>query len=133
MAHQIKRSVHPAVVELREMLQRELGDKFVRLYHFGSRVEGGDSQRRWTLDGVIGESPKNLDASMLRGGKVMPFNVGEDNVKQGACVGSLLSKGLKGLAILACQRGSRRFAEHACLRLRPTVYPTSPVYACAEH
>lgn len=41
MVRQINRSVHPAVVELREMLQRELGDKFVRLYHFGSRVEGG--------------------------------------------------------------------------------------------
>ena len=41
MAHEINPSVHPAVVELREMLQRELGDKFVRLYHFGSRVEGG--------------------------------------------------------------------------------------------
>ena len=41
MAHEISPSVHPAVVELREMLQRELGDKFVRLYHFGSRVEGG--------------------------------------------------------------------------------------------
>ncbi len=33
---------HPCVVELREMLQSVLGDNFVRLYHYGSRVEGGD-------------------------------------------------------------------------------------------
>jgi hypothetical protein len=32
---------HPGVVELREMLQCVLGDNFVRLYHFGSRIEGG--------------------------------------------------------------------------------------------
>ena len=32
---------HPCVIELREMLQSELGDNFVRLYHYGSRVEGG--------------------------------------------------------------------------------------------
>jgi len=41
MAHEVNPSVHPAVVELREMLQRELSDRFVRLYHSGSRVEGG--------------------------------------------------------------------------------------------
>ena len=29
------------VVELREMLQAVLGDNFVRLHHFGSRVVGG--------------------------------------------------------------------------------------------
>jgi predicted nucleotidyltransferase len=29
------------VIELREMLQSVLGDNFVRLYHYGSRVEGG--------------------------------------------------------------------------------------------
>jgi predicted nucleotidyltransferase len=29
------------VVELREMLQAVLGENFVRLYHYGSRVEGG--------------------------------------------------------------------------------------------
>jgi predicted nucleotidyltransferase len=29
------------VIELREMLQSVLGDDFVRLYHYGSRVEGG--------------------------------------------------------------------------------------------
>jgi predicted nucleotidyltransferase len=29
------------VVRLREMLQSVLGDNFVRLYHYGSRVEGG--------------------------------------------------------------------------------------------
>jgi predicted nucleotidyltransferase len=29
------------VVELRELLQSALGDNFVRLYHYGSRVEGG--------------------------------------------------------------------------------------------
>jgi predicted nucleotidyltransferase len=33
--------VHPCVIELREMLQSILGDDFVRLYHYGSRVEGG--------------------------------------------------------------------------------------------
>lgn len=35
------RTIHPCVVELREMLQTVLGDDFVRLYHYGSRVEGG--------------------------------------------------------------------------------------------
>lgn len=44
MADQIKTSdqppIDPSVIELREMLQRELGEKFVRLYHFGSRIEG---------------------------------------------------------------------------------------------
>jgi predicted nucleotidyltransferase len=29
------------VVEFREMLQSVLGENFVRLYHFGSRIEGG--------------------------------------------------------------------------------------------
>jgi hypothetical protein len=29
------------LVELREMLKSVLGDNFVRLYHYGSRVEGG--------------------------------------------------------------------------------------------
>ena len=33
--------LHPCVIELREMLQSVLGDNFVRLYHYGSRVEGG--------------------------------------------------------------------------------------------
>jgi uncharacterized protein len=32
---------HPCVIELREILQKVLGDNFVRLYHYGSRVEGG--------------------------------------------------------------------------------------------
>jgi len=32
---------HHCVVELREMLQSVLGKNFVRLYHYGSRVEGG--------------------------------------------------------------------------------------------
>jgi hypothetical protein len=31
----------PCVIELREMLQSILGDNFVRLYHYGSRVTGG--------------------------------------------------------------------------------------------
>ena len=31
----------PCVIELREMLQSVLGENFVRLYHYGSRVEGG--------------------------------------------------------------------------------------------
>jgi hypothetical protein len=35
------RAIHPCVIELREMLQSVLGDNFVRLYHFGSRVAGG--------------------------------------------------------------------------------------------
>ena len=35
------RAVHPCVIELREMLQSVLGDNFVRLYHYGSRVVGG--------------------------------------------------------------------------------------------
>ncbi len=35
------RTVHPSVIELREMLQSVLGDNFVRLHHFGSRVVGG--------------------------------------------------------------------------------------------
>ena len=34
-------AVHPCVIELREMLQSVLGDDFVRLYHYGSRIEGG--------------------------------------------------------------------------------------------
>jgi predicted nucleotidyltransferase len=29
------------VIELREMLKSALGDDFVRLYHYGSRVDGG--------------------------------------------------------------------------------------------
>jgi len=33
--------LHPCVIELREMLQSVLGDDFMRLYHYGSRVEGG--------------------------------------------------------------------------------------------
>jgi len=40
-AKQSGRAVHPCVIELREMLQSVLGDDFVRLYHFGSRVVGG--------------------------------------------------------------------------------------------
>ena len=35
------RTPHRCVIELREMLQAVLGDNFVRLYHFGSRVAGG--------------------------------------------------------------------------------------------
>jgi hypothetical protein len=35
------RAPDPCVIELREMLQSVLGDDFVRLYHYGSRVEGG--------------------------------------------------------------------------------------------
>lgn len=31
----------PCVIELREMLKSVLGEDFVRLYHYGSRVEGG--------------------------------------------------------------------------------------------
>ncbi|MGD0383412.1 MAG: nucleotidyltransferase domain-containing protein, partial [Thermoguttaceae bacterium] len=38
---QSSRAPHPCVIELREMLQTVLGDNFVRLYHYGSRVEGG--------------------------------------------------------------------------------------------
>ena len=34
-------TLHPCVIELREMLESVLGDDFVRLYHYGSRVEGG--------------------------------------------------------------------------------------------
>ncbi len=33
--------LHPCVIELRKMLQSVLGDDFVRLYHYGSRIEGG--------------------------------------------------------------------------------------------
>ena len=33
--------LHPCVLELRKMLQSVLGDNFVRLHHFGSRVVGG--------------------------------------------------------------------------------------------
>ena len=33
--------LHPCILELREMLQSVLGGDFVRLYHYGSRVEGG--------------------------------------------------------------------------------------------
>ena len=40
-AKQSGRAVHPCVIELREMLQSVLGDNFVRLYHYGSRIEGG--------------------------------------------------------------------------------------------
>jgi len=39
-ARQSDRAIHPCVLELREMLQSVLGDDFVRLYHFGSRVVG---------------------------------------------------------------------------------------------
>jgi uncharacterized protein len=35
--------LHSCVIQLREMLQSVLGDNFVRLYHYGSRVEGGAS------------------------------------------------------------------------------------------
>ena len=35
------RAIHPCVIELREMLKSVLGDDFVRLYHYGSRVVGG--------------------------------------------------------------------------------------------
>ena len=34
-------TLHPCVIELREMLQSVLGEDFVRLYHYGSRVDGG--------------------------------------------------------------------------------------------
>ena len=40
-SQQSGRIVHPCVIELREMLQSVLGDDFVRLYHYGLRVEGG--------------------------------------------------------------------------------------------
>ena len=32
--------LHPCVIELREMLKRVLGENFVRLHHFGSRIVG---------------------------------------------------------------------------------------------
>ena len=35
------RTIDPCVIELREMLRSVLGDDFVRLYHYGSRVAGG--------------------------------------------------------------------------------------------
>ena len=35
------RAIHPCVIELREMLQQVLDKNFLRLYHYGSRVEGG--------------------------------------------------------------------------------------------
>jgi hypothetical protein len=35
--------IHPCVIELRDMLRSVLGDDFVRLYHYGSRVEGQSS------------------------------------------------------------------------------------------
>ena len=38
---QSDRAIHPCVIELREMLQQVLGEDFVQLYHYGSRVEGG--------------------------------------------------------------------------------------------
>ena len=34
------RAPDPCVIELREMLQLVLGENFVRMYHYGSRVEG---------------------------------------------------------------------------------------------
>jgi hypothetical protein len=37
----LSRTPDPCVVELREMLQSVLGENFLRLYHYGSRVEGG--------------------------------------------------------------------------------------------
>jgi len=40
-ARQSGRAPHPCVIELREMLQSVLGNDFVRLYHYGSRVTGG--------------------------------------------------------------------------------------------
>ena len=40
-AKQSVAAIHPCVIELRRMLQSALGDDFVRLYHYGSRVEGG--------------------------------------------------------------------------------------------
>ena len=41
-------AIHPCVIELREMLQSVLGDDFVRLYHYGSRVTGGAAPTRIT-------------------------------------------------------------------------------------
>jgi hypothetical protein len=38
---QSARPIHPCVIELRVMLQTVLGENFVRLHHFGSRVVGG--------------------------------------------------------------------------------------------
>jgi hypothetical protein len=35
--------LHPCVIELREMLQSVLGDNFLRLHHFGSRIIGSAS------------------------------------------------------------------------------------------
>lgn len=40
-AKQSAPAIHPCVIELRRMLQSVLGDDFVRLHHFGSRVVGG--------------------------------------------------------------------------------------------
>jgi predicted nucleotidyltransferase len=40
-ARQSSTAPHPCVIELRETLQSVLGENFVRLYHYGSRVEGG--------------------------------------------------------------------------------------------
>lgn len=34
------RAIHPCVIALREMLCEVLGDNFVRLHHFGSRIMG---------------------------------------------------------------------------------------------
>jgi predicted nucleotidyltransferase len=39
--NQSRRVPHPCVIELREMLQSVLGENFVRLHHYGSRVVGG--------------------------------------------------------------------------------------------
>jgi GrpB-like predicted nucleotidyltransferase (UPF0157 family) len=40
-AQRSDRAIHPCVIELREMLQQVLGENFVRLHHFGSRIVGG--------------------------------------------------------------------------------------------
>lgn len=66
---------HPCVVELRQLLQSMLGEDFIRLYHYGSRVEGGAeaesdydvlcvTKRRLTNDEVDSIIDRRLDIQM---------------------------------------------------------------------
>ena len=66
---------NPCVVELRQLLQSMLVEDFIRLYHYGSRVEGGAeaesdydvlcvTKRRLTYDEVDSIIDRQLDIQM---------------------------------------------------------------------
>ncbi len=66
---------HRCVIELREMLDSLLGDDFIRLYHYGSRIEGGAdpesdydvlcvTRRRLSYDEISDIIGRSLDVQM---------------------------------------------------------------------